>query len=493
MQLKSRVNLSKNFKNSVWNILEVLLAPLLFFISIPLFIDFLGPKEYGLWMFVNSVVVFMQALNLGLPTSTYKHVSTGIEKQSEKAITQTLNTNISLTLLLVVVCFIICLLLNLGIYFFDWFVDSHSDKSTLIFGLLVGMGVLGVKYLEQIFYNCFRAYEEFQYATIISIGVKFFTVLGNLIIAYYFRNILFLLLFTLLVGMIGIVLSYLATYKLTKFYSFSFDLKLKAVSKEVQFALITWFQSIAIIAIFQGDKFIVSYHFGMFAFSFYVTIALLFNHIHMAFAAITPWLFPQVAKNKENKKKIRALYVNVRNASIVISTVLLAGFCLVSKFILTWWLGEFMYGNIIETVKWFCVFEFFFLLSITPNFYLNASGKERFNLKLVLFYTSLNAIGLILGVIFGTQVWHLVLGLATSTAVGMFFVHYFVNKRIEIYSFGNVIALFIPALLGSGVAVADSYPMKGLFFIACLVSLYLLFFKFGNTNIKRLFGDEARN
>lgn len=492
MLLKNRVPFSKNFKNSIWNLLEVILAPLLFFVSIPLFIDFLGPKDYGLWMFINSVVIFMQALNLGLPTSTYKHISTGIKQEDQKAISQTLNTNISLTLMLVVFCFVVCMFLNLGIYFLDWFVESTTDKSTLLLGLVVGMGVLGVKYLEQIFYNCFRAYEEFQYATIISIGVKFFTVFGNLLLAYFFRDILYILIYTLCIGVVGIVISYLATYRLTKFYRFSFSLKLRSVSREVKFALITWVQSIAIILVFQGDKFLVSYNFGMFVFSFYVTVALLFNHIHMAFAAITPWLFPQVAKNLENKAKIRSLYINVRNSSIVISTILLASFCLVSKYVLSWWLGEYMYANMTETVKWFCVFEFFFLLSITPNFYLNASGKERFNLKLVFMYTGFNLVGLILGLLLGDQVWHLVVGLAISTGVGMFWMHYFVNKRIESYKFGNVIALLIPAILGSGIAVFDTLVYKVGFFVACLLSLYLLFFRFGNTNIKELFSDDTR-
>ena len=133
--------------------MEVVLSPLLFFISIPIFINLLGEKDFGLWMFVTSIVIFMQSMNLGLPFSTYKHVSTGIENKNKIAISKTLNTNISLTIILVFICFVISGILHLGIINLDWFIENTKDKETLVYGLYIGMGILTVKFLEQIFYK----------------------------------------------------------------------------------------------------------------------------------------------------------------------------------------------------------------------------------------------------------------------------------------------------------------------------------------------------
>jgi len=487
--LKSSLSLSKNLKNSFWNILEVVLAPLLFFISIPIFIDILGENDFGLWMFITSIVVFMQSMNLGLPFSTYKHISTGIKEGNKDSISVTLNINISLTLLLVLVCVLICSMLNVGIVKFDWFIDNSKDKINLINGLYLGMGILAVKFLEQIFYNGFRAYEEFQYATIISVGVKLFTVIGNLVIAYLTGNILYILSYTFFLGMLGVFVSYFATKKLTKFYRFKFTLERMAVKREIKYAFVTWLQAITIIFIFQGDKILVTSKFGMVALSSYVTIAMLFNHMHMAFGALTPWLFPQVAKNQEKAEEVKGLYISVRNSSIIMSTVILACFCLISGPLISFWLGEEMYSGITETVKWFCVFEFFFLLSITPNFYLNASGMEKFNLRMVLIYTGCNAIGLVLAYVLGTEVWHFVLALALSTILGMLLFHYFLNKKIARYKMGNVIVVMLPAVIGSGIALANTWTLKIAFFILCILSLYLIFFKVYKTNLKKIFGD----
>jgi O-antigen/teichoic acid export membrane protein len=209
----------------------------------------------------------------------------------------------------------------------------------------------------------------------------------------------------------------------------------------------------------------------------------------MAFGAITPWLFPQVAKRQENEEEVKGLYLNVRNSSIVLSTFILACFCLISGPLIHIWLGEEMYLNTLEIVNWFCVFEFFFLLSITPNFYLNASGMEKFNLKMVLTYTGLNAIALSMAYAMGTEIWHFVFALAISTILGMLIFHYFLNKRIKVYKLGQIILILLPALIGSGVALSNTTEMKLVFFILCLLSLYLIFFKVYKTNIKKIFGD----
>ena len=74
---------SKNIQNSVWNVIEVVLSPLILFLFIPLFLKELGSQDYGIWMFVNSVVIIMQALNLGLNFSTYKHISSSLVKKNE--------------------------------------------------------------------------------------------------------------------------------------------------------------------------------------------------------------------------------------------------------------------------------------------------------------------------------------------------------------------------------------------------------------------------
>ena len=63
------------------------------------------------------------------------------------------------------------------------------------------------------------------------------------------------------------------------------------------------------------------------------------------------------------------------------------------------------------------------------------------------------------------------------------------NKKIARYKMGNVIVVMLPAVIGSGIALANTWTLKIAFFILCILSLYLIFFKVYKTNLKKIFGD----
>ena len=98
---------SRNLQNSIWNVIEVLLGPTILFVSIPVFLSQLGAEDYGIWMLVNSIVIVMQAFNLGLNFSTYKHVSIAISKKDNQQISDTLNTNLSFTVVILLVSLVV--------------------------------------------------------------------------------------------------------------------------------------------------------------------------------------------------------------------------------------------------------------------------------------------------------------------------------------------------------------------------------------------------
>jgi O-antigen/teichoic acid export membrane protein len=477
---------SKNFQNSFWNIIEVLLTPFIFFVSIPIFLAQLGEIEYGIWMFVNAVIIFLQVMNLGLNFSTYKHVSVSLSTQDNQQITRTLNTNLSLNFIIFLASLIICSVLSWGIYQFSWFDDQVITPSTLIICLFLGMGILFTKLTEQILYNVYRAFEDFKYVTFLTVLIKVVLVSGNIFIAYLTHNIIHVFCFTLLISLVGIIANYLLMKRFLTFFRFKFALKKEWIRFEVKYSSIIWIQSIAVIVAYQGDRLLVSYSYGLYVLSFYTIVATLFNHIHMAFSAMLAWLFPQIAKNKVNIDAILKMYLSARNISIAISVFLLATFVLLSEPLFTLWLGEENYLKIREFVKWFSVFEFFFIFNIIPHFFLNASDNERFSLKLVGVFTGINVIGIILGFYFGQSAADVVAGLAISTVFGMYYLHhaislkFFEKKKINF----EILMLFIPSIFGSSIVFFDNYWLKITLFLLCSLSIYLIFVKRLRTNFK---------
>ncbi|MGB1040158.1 MAG: oligosaccharide flippase family protein [Flavobacteriales bacterium] len=484
----SRIISSRNLQNSFWNITEVLLTPFVFFVSIPIFLRQLGTQDYGIWMFVNSVIVIMQIFNLGLNFSTYKHVSVSLPKGENKKIKQTLDTNLSLTFIIFLFCLVVCGILCFGIKNFGWFTEGIDNVTTLIYCLFIGMGILFAKLTEQILYNVYRAFEDFKYVTILTIAIKVFTVIGNILLAMLTQNIVYIFCFTLFMIVLGVFINYKLLHRFIPFYTYQWSLNKVFIKNEISYSLFIWLQSIAVIIAYQGDRLLVSYGFGLSTLSFYAIVATLFNHIHMAFGAILAWLFPQIAKNKDNKEIVYKAYLNARNILISISVVLLGIFCLLSELIFSLWLGEINYLEIRDYIKWFSVFEFFFIFNIAPHFFLNAAGHEKFSLKMVAIYTGLNIAGMLIGVLFFNNPQAIVIGLALSILIGMIIFQWKIDKKFSDLpnrEFRTFI-LFIPSIIGSGTAYFDNYYLKGILFILSLISIYLIFIKFYKTNFKTL-------
>jgi|SaaInl85LU_5_DNA_1037374.scaffolds.fasta_scaffold00146_6 O-antigen/teichoic acid export membrane protein len=479
---------SRNLQNSIWNVIEVLLGPTILFVSIPVFLSQLGAEDYGIWMLVNSIVIVMQAFNLGLNFSTYKHVSIAISKKDNQQISDTLNTNLSFTVVILLVSLVVASFICSGVYLNNWFVENSLVKSRLIISILIGMILLFGKLTEQILYNVYRAFEDFKYVTILSIILKIITVLGSIVIAYLTQNVVYVLGFNACIMLTGIFANYKLLARFIPFYRFSFSLNRKLIKHEISYSLFIWFQSIAIIIVYQGDRLLVSYKFGLVALSFYAIVATLFNHIHMAFGAITSWIFPQVAKNKEDESLVFDLYLRTRNVSLVISFLILALFCLFSKPFFTLWLGSENYAEIEQYVKWFSVFEFFLIFSSIPNLFLNASGHERFGLKMVLIFTSFNFVGILIGLFVFNSLIAMVIGLAVSIVPGMYWLHYSVSKRFDKSkpSPFSIAALFLPSIFGSGIAIFDDWLVKSVCFILCLASIFFVYFNMQRTSFKIL-------
>ena len=484
----SKLKKSKNFKNTFWNITEVLLGPLILFVSIPIFLEQLGTQDYGIWMFTNTVIILLQTLNLGLNFSTYKHISVAITDEKWQKIKSILNVNLSLNIIIFFVSIVIVAILSSLIYYFGYFIENDAVKEKLIICLFIGVIILFSKLSEQILYNVYRAFEKFKYVTFLSVIIKLLIVIGNIVIVYSTNNIVYILAYTAFVSVLGLFVNYLFIRKLVPEYQFSLSYSKQLIREETKYSVFLWLQSIAVIVAYQGDRLLVSFGFGLTVLSYYAISATLFNHIHMAFSAIMAWLFPQIAKQQSEKGLVYEIYISARNSSTVISIVLLAVFCLLYEFLFTFWLGKEHYLQIANYIKWFSIFEFFFIFTIIPHFFLNASGYEKFSLKLVAMFTSINVIGMLIGYfVFNTSI-ALLIGLAISTIFSMFILHLMITKKFANNSFSkiNLVLLFIPSLLGSGIPFYSNYSLKILFFVLCLLSLYLIYIKRFKTNFKLL-------
>lgn len=473
-----KLHTSKAVNHTFWNVAGVVLTPALFFITIPFHIKYLGEEQYGLWVFVNTIIIVLQILNLGLPTSAYKHVAVSIPKRDYAQMQITINTTTSLTLVISLIGFLGIGALSLGIYHYHWFIHDTTYINILYACLFVGGFVLTGKLLENVMLNVFRAFEKFRTVALIMFSFKIVSTIISLIIAYVYHNVFYILIAISALQLLEIFYCFWYFKRLVPGYSYRWMLKKHELKHELKYSLYTWIQSVAVAIVYQSDRFLVSYIFGFTALTYYSIVATLFNHIHMGLAALSGWLFPRMAKLKTMNKDLTATYISIHNISTAASILLLCLFALFYQPLFTLWLGAEKLGYMIPFIKWYTAFQLFFIFTINPYYYLNAIGHERLSTRLVLMFSGLNLAGILFGYfMLGTQESFLI-GLTVSTVIAMFLLLYFLNKRVlKQYSISQIALMLLPSFAGMAMIFTDNIVWRMVWFLLCMTLTYIIYLK----------------
>jgi O-antigen/teichoic acid export membrane protein len=469
---------SANFRNSVWNIAEVLLTPAVFFVSIPLFLHLLGAEGYGEWMFFNTLIVVLQLFDFGLSISTYKHIAQNIATNRTKASAVLLHTNILLSLFICLgIVLLFLLLYSLRGYLPQGLARLVISADGLIC-TLISCGILFTRLAEKILYSAFRAYEQFKTVTILSIFSKLIVVPATALMAYLYQSVTGILFTVLVFQFLGLVLLRLRLRPYLEVDFFSFRFRLTSLRLQLGYSVYAWLQSIAVVVAYQMDRLFVSLAFGMATLSYYSIAAALFSYIHMALMALTPWLFPKVARMAAKPEKVQYLYFYARNITAVISIPLLTLFGVMYPYVIPWWLGAGRFEEVDGFLKWFTVFELFFIFTINQYTYLNAAGQARLALLITLMFTGLNILGLALGYWWVGTPESLPAGLALSSVPAMYCLHYIMGRYLkQSNSALHSLLLIIPSLCASGIVLFSTVYVQICLVLPLVLSLYFIFLK----------------
>lgn len=462
---------SGNIRNSVWNIIDVLLYPALYLFFTPFFIHHLGQELYGLWILVNTLIVFMQVFNFGLGISTLRNVSKCIATGDTKGIARLINSNLALVLLLSAACLLLGTVIALLIRYQSLFHVSVSNRPLAALSVFLAVFIVTAKFIEQIFTNTLIAFER------IAVVARYNTIsrLANLFVAmaliYKGQSISLVLTCTILISYtsLGLLLVFirktLGEFRLRPRWN---PLLVKA---ELRFSTWIWIQSVLVILAFQCDKFLVAYWIGVAGFSFYSIASTMFNHLHMALTAIAPWAMPQLAKRFTAGKDIIRYFLSVRSLVLGLSYLALLSFHLLYLPVFTLWLGPALLSSLSGYLQLFLVFELFFVFTITPYFLLNAMHQERLQTLNTLIYTLLSIAGMLAGYLLTAAVTGLIKGLLCGMVMAVIIQQLLLNNRIlKLSAFHESIGLLSPMLLLSVYVYPGTLPVS-VRFIALAASI----------------------
>lgn len=420
--------LNKNLANSLWNLLDIFLYPIVFFVSVPLFIKHLGAEAFGVWMLINTILVGMQVFNFGLGPGILKNIAWQIGKGDRAAQIRTLNSSLSASMMLFLLAIVVTATLALLTLKTDLFSIGPHIKSSAALCIALTGALVGFRFMEQVFTNFCKAYENFRAAAVITISNRLVPLLVNLVLIFFYADIATLVISMVICNAITMCCCFFLLHQ--RFTGYQFHFKIQFGTETSRFALVLWLQSLCMIFIFQADRYLVVQYFGLVTLSYYALTATIFNHLHMGFNALLGWVAPKFTKWKAQDKEVRHLYIASRDSILLISVHALLLFHFLYPYLFPVILGVKSTQVMTPYINYFIIMELFLASSIIPAYFLNASGHEKGYLYFLILF-ALGTVALMLLMLhYIKEPVAVVYALALSNLAGMIFQNLFSEKQL---------------------------------------------------------------
>ena len=466
----------------------MILYPITFLATTPFFIAHFGEQVFGLWMLLNSLLIAFQVFNFGLSTSTVRYVAQFRHLNQEQRLKIVINTNLSVSVLLFILSILLGFIISWNVKTNNLFDLPVQLRPTASIAIEITCAIIGLKFIEQIFLNAFKGLNRFDTYALVNGIIRFGTLGVNILQLFFHQSLVTMLVTNLLITVVMLLVQFFLLKKSVKGYAMRFFFRKRFLKETGQFGLLTWLQSVAVIIVFQLDKYLVITHYGPEELGRYAITATIFVNIHTVLTACVTWLIPKLIKYKNSINESRQLYMTMRAFITILGIIALSVFYIVHEPFFNLWIGAERFGKIKEYVKLFTVFEFFYLLIIAPPLYLNYSDHLRSG-TLVIFLTSIfNITGILVGYFLYNSIPGILYGLIISTMAAAILVYGLMYKIVtpkkifpEVFVFPGF------SVLASTLVLTGSHILQFAILGGIIFLLYLAFIKKEKFSLNALF------
>ncbi|MCX6304216.1 MAG: oligosaccharide flippase family protein [Bacteroidetes bacterium] len=443
---------SQNLRNSGWSIINILLYPIAFMALTPVFINRMGELQFGIWMLVNSYVfIAVNIISFGFSNSITAHVAEALGKNDRVKLfayvnssTRILATFALATVSLAMLAFLVLVALPATGLFKVGDIFSYPGLDMV---LVVATLLISVKFHELLYQSVFKGFERFDLSGKYNILNKFLVLGLQLVLVLKGQGLLVIFLGSLGINSAIVAIQGFVMHRILPGYRFRLH-KNPAESKDLFiFGFWTWIQTIISVAAYQVDRFIVAIALGPIVAGYYILASTIANHMHMAFGAMASWLFPKVARQKENSPGTLIYFHTLRGFTVGVSLLAILVVSLVYKPFFTLWLGADKFAKIGPFFALFLMYETMLILSIVPQFYLNGIKMLRFITFLELMYKAGILAGMFIAFSLVPTGESLLLGQIIALVILMPVEYFLVNDKIlHDHPFGETVITMVPSL-----------------------------------------------
>jgi O-antigen/teichoic acid export membrane protein len=179
-------------KHTLWSVAPLLVATVVNLVSVPRFLDYLGPDMYALWSYVLTFTGAFGFMDLGLGVAVGRYVGVALAREDRAAVTEYWGTGHAMAVPLLVAMAIGFTFA--GVWFGPaWFKIPPEYTSLLRWSFVAGGTGVFLSYYGQMWYILAQAHLDFAFLSQVRIVVTLLTILPSIYLAKITRSPLVLL------------------------------------------------------------------------------------------------------------------------------------------------------------------------------------------------------------------------------------------------------------------------------------------------------------
>ncbi|MFA6158114.1 MAG: oligosaccharide flippase family protein [Candidatus Paceibacterota bacterium] len=332
-------------KNSLFRLFGFFF-PIIFSIAItPIVVNRLGTQDYGLMIFINSLLGILSLLDIGISTATIKHLAEYKGRGDVEGTVRSIRTANTLFLIIGIIGMTLVGLTVLATTIF--FGDKIADNPELITIMLIGAGLFFINSINSVYTLIPSALQRFDIATAInatsltvgSLANLTVVLLGGRLVAIFVVNVAVATLFFFVWRKYSLAILPEAKWR--------FAWSPSEVRRTVSFSAYASINELARTALFSLDRLIIPLYAGASSLTYYTIPGNLTARITGVSDNIAGTLFPLSAHLNATGEHdaLRTGYVRSSRIILVVSAAITAGIAFNGYEILKYWINPEVAAN----------------------------------------------------------------------------------------------------------------------------------------------------
>jgi|GEM_PF-5771861 len=446
----------RHVANALWNMADQAIYPLVMIFTLRIFMQHLGQQQFGIWMWVNTLVASLSFVNIGFGDATLKYVaeyqSKGQMKRAAWVISGTLYIYMLLALGLFVLCFVAAELTS-AFNLHRVFKIDDANKEITIRAFELGAFTFALRLIESILLSALKGLQRFDASARLSIISKL-SVLGlNVVLVMQGYSLVQLFINNAVVTAITVALEYYWVQKMVPGVRFMPSLRNPVLRQVRSFGFWAWLVAVINIANTQLDKYLVTALAGVNLFGFYAAAASIGERAQGVLGSAGVFIFPLITSRLAKKQPTLYLFYKGQGLLTAVSIAISMALVLVQKPLFTFIFKD-EYANVAPYLHPFLLYIGVMGMVFVPHFFTMGAGLLRYST-----YVRLVIIGLQVVLVPGA---YYLFGPA-YIPIGLLFAHY-----IGSYLHAGVLAVHLfkinPLLFG-----LQNGALPGLY-LACMLA-----------------------